>query len=168
MKKCYKCGTEKDESAFHKCSRNKDGLANWCKTCANEVNRKFSKLTYQRNREKKLQYAKEYRDSHKDKKVEWWRKYYNKQRDFLLSLKKPCAKCGEDRPWVIQFHHIDPATKSYLISASYSEENTLEEVKKCVCLCSNCHDEFHWFYGRHPKNPVESLTEYLGRSPYEV
>ena len=35
------------------------------------------------------------------------------------------------------------------------------EIKKCVCLCSNCHDEFHYFYGDHPNDPVEALTKYL-------
>lgn len=168
MKRCYKCGVEKPKSEFHKCSRNKDGLANWCKVCANEAGRKYHKDSYIRNREHKLKYAKEYRDSHKDSRNDAWRSYYDKQRDFLLSLKKPCVKCGESRPWVIQFHHIDPSTKEFLISASYSKENTMKEISKCVCLCSNCHDEFHWFYGKHPKQPLEALTEYLGRSPYEI
>lgn len=87
-----------------------------------------------------------------------------KREEFNKTWKHPCEKCGESRLYLIQFHHIDPNTKKFCIgscaSAKHTEELT-EEVKKCVCLCSNCHDEFHYFYGNKPKNPVEALQEYL-------
>lgn len=56
-----------------------------------------------------------------------------------------CARCRYDRcQAVLQFHHIDPQTKEFGISASglcRSWEKMLAEAKKCVLLCSNCHIE---------------------------
>ena len=93
------------------------------------------------------------------------------QKAQLYELKTPCAKCGESRPYVIDFHHINPNEKRFNISTRathYSVNTVREEVKKCVCLCRNCHIEFHHFYGNKPKSPVESLSKYLGRNPYEI
>lgn len=96
----------------------------------------------------------------------WHEKERNRRKEFNTKWKHPCEKCGESRLYLIQFHHIDPATKSFCIGANSTAKlpDVLEkEIKKCVCLCSNCHDEFHYFYGNKPKNPIESLEEYLGR-----
>lgn len=40
-------------------------------------------------------------------------------------------------------HHLDPATKSFDFGdgRTRSMERLLEEAKKCVLLCSNCHRE---------------------------
>lgn len=82
-----------------------------------------------------------------------------------LNYKKVCAKCGESRSWLIQFHHINPSEKEFNIGTAFSVGGNMKrienEIKKCVCLCSNCHDEYHYFYGKRPSNPVESLQEYL-------
>ena len=112
---------------------------------------------------------KEYYETHKEEKTQYYRYYYarNRQRiknEFFAKWRKPCQKCGEQRLYLIQFHHIDPATKEFDIGKSVRYQNVKkseEEVKKCVCLCSNCHDEFHYFYGKHPKDPVNAIKEYL-------
>lgn len=101
-------------------------------------------------------------EKHKDK---WHKQDRDKRVAFNQKWKRPCEKCGENRLYLIQFHHIDPSTKLFCIgasAASRTDESLEAEVKKCVCLCSNCHDEFHFLYGRNPKDPVESLKEYLG------
>ena len=83
--------------------------------------------------------------------------------NFLFSLKTPCAKCGETRPHIIQFHHINPADKEHDMARikKYPADVVISEVKKCVCLCANCHFEYHFFYGNKPKDPVGTLEEYL-------
>ena len=54
-----------------------------------------------------------------------------------------CADCKQTYPWgVYDLHHLDPSTKLFSISSGlrdYSTETVLEESKKCVLLCSNCH-----------------------------
>ncbi len=55
MKQCTKCKKRKDESEFYRKRRNKDGLAVWCKECAdeatNECRRRRSAVRKQRRYE---------------------------------------------------------------------------------------------------------------------
>lgn len=184
MKQCGKCCEWKDESEFHKDKKRKDGLCPYCKTCSNKMHRDY----YYAKREERLNYAEEYRRTHPDYRQWYKHKYYSDNREqlivystqdcrersakthaFIDSLKTPCVKCGESRLWVIQFHHINPDDKCFNLSnARYGKDKLISERTKCVCLCSNCHDEFHHFYGHRPTNPVDDLTEYLEGNPYEV
>ena len=140
MKVCSKCKIEKDESEFYSNKRMPDGLDYYCKECRS---------------------GKVCDDS------EGW-SYHESNQNFIESLKTECCKCGEDRPWVIQFHHINPTDKSFNISnyASKGRAAIWREACKCVCLCSNCHDEFHHFFGRRPTNPIEALDTYLNDERY--
>lgn len=160
MKVCTKCGISKDETEFSKNSRSKSGLCAACKECQQKYEREYRA----RNPHK----AKEYRAKNAVKLTEYRKQTFKEYQDFLNTLKSPCVKCGEDRPWVIQFHHVNPETKSFEVSQKHGKESVLEEIKKCVCLCSNCHDEFHWFFGKNPEYPFEALCEYLGRVPSYV
>ena len=58
-----------------------------------------------------------------------------------------CALCGVSFPiYVYDFHHIHPSDKKFGIAAggqTHSKEETFEESKKCVMLCSNCHRIVH-------------------------
>lgn len=90
-------------------------------------------------------------------------KYRDIKADYANSLKTPCIKCGEVRKYVIDFHHIDPLIKSFNINSCTKERSwsTLkEEIQKCICLCRNCHQEFHYLYGNLPTK--EDLLEYTG------
>ena len=158
MKRCTRCGVEKPEERFSKQSRQKDGLSPWCKDCFSEyrngrrnVDREYQKLYYRKHNETKKQYRKD-------------------KLEQIHKLKNSCVKCGESRPYAIDFHHIDPKTKEFepsqLINAS--NQKLSDELKKCICLCRNCHAEFHYWYGNKPKEPVKALNEYLGVNPYEL
>ncbi len=54
-----------------------------------------------------------------------------------------CVLCGYDEsPRVLEFHHLDPAQKSFGLAAggpTLSLERMRAEARKCVLLCSNCH-----------------------------
>ncbi len=56
-----------------------------------------------------------------------------------------CIHCGYDRcPAALQFHHLDPATKSYSLShqgVTRSLARARAEARKCVLLCATCHAE---------------------------
>lgn len=55
-----------------------------------------------------------------------------------------CAICGYDRcPVSLQFHHVDPRTKSFRIAMSSGKSlaRFREEASKCVLVCANCHGE---------------------------
>ena len=56
-----------------------------------------------------------------------------------------CVLCGYDRfPGALQFHHLDPAEKSFALSVQgvgRSLEKARAEAAKCVLMCANCHAE---------------------------
>ena len=151
-KVCSKCGESLPIEMFHKDKSCKDGHKSYCKVCQSEMSKNYRA----KNLQHILTYQAEYREKNRKRQEIERKQKYNE-------LKQPCAKCGESRLYLIQFHHIDPLTKLFNITEGGSKnKNIKEEVKKCVCLCSNCHDEFHYFYGKVPKSPKESLEEYLG------
>lgn len=59
-----------------------------------------------------------------------------------------CAKCGEDHPATLDFHHKKRDTKVRIVSAAVSfgwaKERIISEIKKCTVLCSNCHRKLHY------------------------
>lgn len=69
----------------------------------------------------------------------------NRMEAWINSLKTPCVFCGESDPVCIDWHHIDPNQKSFQISfvKGKAKERTLEEMKKCVCVCASCHRKLH-------------------------
>jgi predicted HNH restriction endonuclease len=54
-----------------------------------------------------------------------------------------CTVCGEQEPWVLDMHHIDPNTKESAPARSATLKTFLKEADKCVLLCSNCHRKVH-------------------------
>ena len=56
-----------------------------------------------------------------------------------------CRLCGYSRyQGALQFHHLDPREKEFLISrngATRSMAEVRREAAKCVLLCANCHAE---------------------------
>jgi len=56
-----------------------------------------------------------------------------------------CVLCGfGQHPAALQFHHLDPSTKSFEIGEgglTRGIEKSRAETAKCVLLCSNCHAE---------------------------
>jgi transposase-like protein len=54
-----------------------------------------------------------------------------------------CRRCGfADHPAALQFHHVDPSTKAFNVSAqgvTRSLARARAEAQKCVLLCANCH-----------------------------
>ena len=59
-----------------------------------------------------------------------------------------CINCGYNKcAAALQFHHKDPAIKSFDISVAgftRSWQKIKEELDKCDVLCANCHAEEHW------------------------
>lgn len=88
---------------------------------------------------------------------------YQNKKNTVEGLKKEqsCKKCGETRSYVLDFHHLDPSIKeetiARMVSNNYRLDETLEEIKKCIVLCSNCHREFHYL----ENNNGITIEEYL-------
>jgi len=56
-----------------------------------------------------------------------------------------CVLCGYDKyVGALEFHHVDPKTKSFGIGAkgyTRSWEVLKIELDKCILICANCHRE---------------------------
>ena len=64
----------------------------------------------------------------------------------IQAHKDKCVICGEDRAAALDFHHVDPATKSFNLGSaakSKSVDAVLREIAKCIVVCSRCHRLIH-------------------------
>lgn len=88
---------------------------------------------------------------------------YQEKKQIIQEMKSEasCAKCGETRGYMLDYHHTDPSQKENTIARMTSNRYTLDrvyqEIEKCVCLCANCHREFHYF----SEKDNLTLEEYL-------
>lgn len=56
-----------------------------------------------------------------------------------------CKRCNYDKyGGALEFHHLVPSEKEFTISNDRAKlEESIEESKKCILLCANCHRELH-------------------------
>ena len=93
----------------------------------------YSAAHYQKNKATIVAATKK---NKKAKREEW--------RAFKATLQ--CARCGENHPSALDFHHEIPAEKEHSINnlcrvGAYRKIR--EELKKCIVLCANCHRKHH-------------------------
>lgn len=78
-----------------------------------------------------------------------WQKQAREKRkkELVVLMGGKCCKCGYDKNWAaLEFHHKDPNKKEISIDSrnlSANWKRCLEEVKKCILVCANCHREIH-------------------------
>jgi len=127
---CSKCKLPKELDEFGNNKTKKDGLQNSCKSCIREEQIKCY---------------------NKDKNKYFIRIKNQQQRtsNFVDEYRKnnPCCKCGENRFWLLDFHHKDPKTKLFDVGFLRSKglmTKIINEIKKCIVLCKNCHSDFHY------------------------
>ncbi len=112
--------------------------------------------------------------------VEMNGKSYKLQKDSLKRLKKAypvyllkkelvqhkggkCEKCGGEFPTCCyHFHHKNPETKQFNISAALQSTmtmaNIIAEVDKCLLVCANCHLIIHAGELRYTKDVPNPIT----------
>lgn len=78
-------------------------------------------------------------------------------------LGNKCLFCGFDAwPEALEFHHVDPTTKTFTLSGTHlsrSLDTQYKELKKCVLVCSNCHRGIHAGYLTVPDNWTATFDE---------
>jgi hypothetical protein len=132
LKKCQMCNLELPEDDVHFAARYDRGKKQFqpnCRTCQKE----YRKQHYLNNREKYLNKAKNYRKT-----------FQNWFFDYKKNLS--CELCGENRYWVLDFHHKNPKEKDLDVSKLVSNCNKqalVDEINKCMVVCSNCHRDLH-------------------------
>ena len=144
-KVCAKCKEEKLACDFYvkiRGLKRQQYLTPRCKKCDIEDKKKYRK-PYDSN------YFLTWKEKNKDKVKKYENKTYKKRKkiweDFMKQQK--CSKCGIADFRVLQWHHINPEEKTMTIGASAKIMNlnlVMEEVKKCICVCANCHFILHY------------------------
>lgn len=92
---------------------------------------------------------------------DYMKQKYQEKKNIVQEIKSSCscAKCGESRGYVLDFHHINPDEKNdtiaRLTSNNYKLDKVYDEIKKCIVLCANCHREFHYLQERNEQLTIE-------------
>lgn len=58
-----------------------------------------------------------------------------------------CCRCGYCKNYAaLEFHHLDPKKKDFIWTKlrRMGWDQIIDELKKCILLCANCHREEHW------------------------
>lgn len=142
LKTCSKCKQQLGRDLFNLRRSAKDGLQNWCKQCHRNCQNNYYK-----------------RDDHYKTRVKLAadKNRLAKRQQLSEILKSGCVNCGESDPIVLEFDHIDPATKfmevGNMMQSGYAWNKVLEEISKCQILCANCHrrktaKDNNWFKAR--------------------
>lgn len=130
MKKCSKCGEEKEESEFNKRG---NGLQPFCRKCNSEYQKDWHQKNAVYRREQIYGRRKEIKE---------WFDNIRKDNNFK------CSVCGENRVATLDFHHRDPSKKdgniSVITQRGWSKSKILKEIEKCDILCANCHRMLHY------------------------
>ena len=90
---------------------------------------------------------------------------YQEKKQAIQELKSECscAKCGDKRGYLLDYHHLNPKEKETTVarmtSNYYSLEKIQQEINKCIVLCANCHREFHYL---EKENGI-TIDEYLNK-----
>lgn len=72
-----------------------------------------------------------------------------------------CVKCHETELATLCCHHLDPSTKSFKVFEKLDSnlDDMLDEAKKCILMCHNCHIEHHHNVAKPQKL---KLLKYVG------
>jgi hypothetical protein len=131
MKKCPKCEESKPLNDFAKNASKADGLQRICRICVKEQDAAL----YKKKKSGIIARNKRY----SDKTGKWFIEY----KQTLI-----CEICGEDRYWVLEFHHTNPSQKDFNLGDvkghGYSIERVKQELNKCICVCASCHRNIHY------------------------
>jgi len=128
---CITCKEKKDILQFNLNKCRKDGRQNFCRDCGQKRSRKY----YDENKEK-----------HREVTAARRKRQRKRIRGFINSIKElnPCP-CGEPTFVCLDFHHLTGKDIGIaeLTNQAWAKEKMLEEMRKCVILCSNCHRKHH-------------------------
>lgn len=136
MKKCSKCGLEKQESEFNRDSSKGDGLYSSCRPCCDAY--------YASVRERKLSYKKEYRAKNAQKIAEYRRQYYESNSDRAKEVAKTWAKNNRIKKRIAESCRRAAKRGS---EGKHKKDDVLELLSlqkgKCACCKTKVDKLFH-------------------------
>jgi hypothetical protein len=146
-KTCPKCKETKRVELFSRNKHKEDGLQRTCKQCIREAGIK----SYNKNKKSYLSRVSKHNKSILDNVNQY-------------KANQTCQKCGNDKYYLLDFHHIDPSIKDgdvNTIARTRGKQALQDEIAKCVVLCKNCHSDFHHL----ERNYQTCIFDYLPNLP---
>src|SRR6056297_2569932 len=112
---------------------------------------KVAKMPYadpEVRRQKNKEYSRRYYEKNKTATTARSRRTKAEQRKKWNTYKSTlkCINCGFSHPAALDFHHVimrPDNAKVHRLLANHSYARVMEEIKKCVVLCANCHRIHH-------------------------
>jgi hypothetical protein len=162
MKVCAVCAEEKPESEYNiRHGKQEFGkLRNECKDCQRAYKLEYYRKYNEEVKERRKQYYLDNREHLNELSREAHRR--NKERNnsrkaqLRIEFNKKvhsyyggsCFICGTSELCyeIYDCHHLDPNAKEVQVSRLVHKDwdlEVVEELKKCVYLCSNCHKKIH-------------------------
>ena len=126
---CTRCKKTKLLTEFSAKKSATNGLHSHCRECIAAAMKK----AYQANPAKKLEAINR-----------CWERVSNAVND--IKRKMGCKFCTERESVCLDFHHLDPTKKDENVAYWVGTKNlakAIEEISKCICVCSNCHRKLH-------------------------
>ena len=125
-RKCKYCKIVKPSNEFYRDRANPLGFGYGCKKCLTEFQREYNKKNRKMVTEKTRI------------------KRQNIKKLLVAENGGKCFVCGYNKYiGALDFHHKDPNTKDFSVGRLSGINMAREECKKCILLCSNCHNEVH-------------------------
>ena len=106
-----------------------------------EHKRQRERERYQQNRDKRRAQVSEYYKNNKEL-VKAREARYRAESAVIIAEARdvPCADCGHKFPPIcMQFHHLDPSTKTGDVRSMGHPTRVKREIEKCIVICANCH-----------------------------
>lgn len=75
------------------------------------------------------------------------RRWVERKIEAIKLFGSKCCRCGYCKNYTaLEFHHLDPKEKDFIWTKlrELPWAKIVEELKKCILLCANCHRETHW------------------------
>jgi len=144
---CSKCKQWKERDQFNKDSNNPPYYVRlYCKACVSVTRNKAYHKTYFKKRTYTIKYK------------------------YVHMMGGQCQKCGyKEYISALEFHHVYPEHKEIEIPLyTGTEQQIVQELDKCVLLCSNCHKGItgNEWNGKFSKAPLGyKLDEYWAIAP---
>ena len=152
MRKCLLCENNIPHSVYINGKQRFLSKRNYCLKCSPFGKRNTKQLHIEKDHKRICSMCGiEYQGGHhknKDRCGNCRSVYYRKKtKQQALDYKgSKCSVCGYDKCMgAMHFHHVYPDDKKFTI-ASYmfnKFDSLVEELEKCILVCSNCHSEIH-------------------------
>jgi hypothetical protein len=159
VKLCTKCHVEKPEASFTRSLDRPSGLTSRCIACRSQVTELWRKSRAGYRSQQQRRETREHRAAEQEivraeeslycRENMLARRRENARADrrelvaYLNEYKaaKGCVVCGvADPPYILDFHHVDPSTKEFVLSKANKRSARVDaEIAKCVVICAIHH-----------------------------